>query len=356
MHGKKGNNYMMDIVYQGQQAPAKIIQTKKTVDWMITHTTVNVFNPITFEGYQRSIDDKHCEKIVAYLKSKFFFPTAVICASRNKYSENENLYIVDGQHRIEALKKLKICDLKRYNEIKENELPVIVLEEAEIEVEIETFITINKTAKKVDTSLAYVLKNKLNNDKASADIGISKREYLAVELAVALNDSKGMWENKILFEGQPKQTPQLISLNSFVVSMRTFLGALQRHNILIQDWTTSEELEDCIASLCDLVNSIWNQIQYKWPDLFNSDLENRRIIQGSIGFTAINKYLILNLKETTGLKSMNEFSNCAATWIQEIHLSDSVWLPGKQFSRYSSASGHSIVAQELLESAGRFKY
>ena len=42
------------------QDDSRIIQTKKTVDWLVNNTSVNVFNPITFEGYQRSIDEKHC--------------------------------------------------------------------------------------------------------------------------------------------------------------------------------------------------------------------------------------------------------------------------------------------------------
>ncbi len=112
----------MDRIHQGTQDAVKIVQTKKTVDWMTLHTRVNVFNPLTFEGYQRSIDEKHCDKIVEYLKKNFFLPTAVICASREKFDENnELLYIVDGQHRVEALKKIKANDPVRYAEIKDYE-------------------------------------------------------------------------------------------------------------------------------------------------------------------------------------------------------------------------------------------
>lgn len=62
----------MDKINQGT---ANIIQTKKTVDWLVDHTKVNVFDPMTFQGYQRSIDKKHCDKIVAYLSKEFFLPT-----------------------------------------------------------------------------------------------------------------------------------------------------------------------------------------------------------------------------------------------------------------------------------------
>lgn len=345
----------MDRINQGTQDAVKIVQTKKTVDWMTQHTSVNVFNPLTFEGYQRSIDDKHCNKIVAYLKKSFFLPTAVICASREKFNENLDLYIVDGQHRIAALKWLKDNDPRRYDEIKNYELSVIVLEEAGEEVEIDTFITINKTSKKVDTSLAFVLKNRINYNRASVDISISKREYLSVELARIMNTSSELWRDKILFEGQPKQTPQLISLNAFVVSMRSFLYALQQHQVIPQDWNDYDELSCCIESLQYITDSIWLQVRDKWPELFCSDLEKRRIIQGSIGFSSINKYLVQRLKASSGHMSSKELVDYTGVWIQDIRFTSTVWLPGGSFSKYSSASGYSIIAQELLGSTGLSK-
>lgn len=342
----------MDRIIQGT---SKIIQTKKTVDWLVNNTKVNVFNPMTFKGYQRSIDEKHCERIVAYLSKEFFLPTSIICASRNEYTEDEQLYIVDGQHRVEALRLLRKNNPNRYRQIKDYELAVVVLEEAEEEIEIDTFITINKTSKKVDTSLAYVLKNRINYARASKDINISKREYLSVELATELNASSPkkseLWENKILFEGSARHTPQLISLNAFVMSMRSLLFYLQQKQVIPQDWDNREELLDCIHKLYSIIDAIWLEIRNKWPDLFDSDLEKRRIIQGSIGFSSLNKYLIQNLKLEDSFLTVSEFVEQATSWIQAIQFSSSVWLPGERFSKYSSAAGFSIIAQELMASA-----
>lgn len=342
----------MDRIIQGT---SHIIQTKKTVDWLVDHTKVNVFDPLTFQGYQRSIDRKHCEKIVAYLSKDFFLPTSIICASRNEYTEDEHLYIVDGQHRIEALRLLRVENPIRYEQIKNNELSVIVLEKAEEEIEIDTFITINKTSKKVDTSLAYVLKNRINYNRASKDINISKREYLSVELATALNASgpkkSELWENKILFEGTARQTPQLISLNAFVMSMRSLLYYLQQRHVIPQDWNNREELDGCIDALYSITDAIWQEIRSKWPSLFDFDLEKRRIIQGSIGFSSLNKYLIQNLKREDYYMTAPEFIEQAAVWIRSIQFLDNVWLPGERFSKYSSAAGFSIIAQELMASA-----
>lgn len=342
----------MDRIIQGE---SKIIQTKKTVDWLVHNTQVNVFNPITFEGYQRSIDEKHCEKIVSYLSKEFFLPTSIICASRELYSPEKKLYIVDGQHRVCAFGLLKQRNPERYEQIKNNEISVIVLEQVEEDVEIDTFITINKTSKKVDTSLAYVLKNKINYNRASRDIGISKREYLSVELAGLLNNPRGnyiedFWEGRISFEGTPaKQSLQFISLNAFVKSMRAFLGCLEKHKIISLEWDNQDELNECIYAIERIMDSIWYEVRNKWPELFDSDLEKRRIIQGSIGFSSINRFLIQNLKKKNVDMSIDGFIDQVAIWIRSIQYSSQGWLPGEAFSKYSSEAGFSIIAQELTD-------
>lgn len=342
----------MDRIIQGE---SRIIQTKKTVDWLVHNTQVKVFNPITFEGYQRSIDETHCEKIVSYLSKNFFLPTSIICASREIYSPEQKLYIVDGQHRVHAFGLLKQRNPERYEQIRNNEISVIVLEQVEEDVEIDTFITINKTSKKVDTSLAYVLKNKINYNRASRDIGISKREYLSVELASFLNapsnNTDDFWEGRISFEGIPtKQSSQLISLNAFVKSMRAFLGCLEKYKIIRLNWDNQNELNECIRAIEHITNSVWYEVRNKWPELFDSDLEKRRIIQGSIGFSSINRFLIQCLKKQNTDMSIDLFIDQVAIWIRSVHYSSRVWLPGEAFSKYSSEAGFSIIAQELMDS------
>lgn len=345
----------MDRINQGKY---NIVQTKKTVDWLVHNTQVSLFNPITFEGYQRSIDEKHCEKIVSYLSDKFFLPTSIICASREDYRSKEKLYIVDGQHRIHAFCLLAKQNPARYEQIKDNEVSVIVLEQVGEEVEIDTFITINKTSKKVDTSLAYVLKNKINYRRASKDIGISKREYLSVELACRLNSSDNsiddFWNEKISFEGSPvKQSSQLISLNAFVKSMRNLLGCLEKYEIIRLDWKDSDELNECIKAIETITNSVWNEVRNKWPELFNSDLEKRRIIQGSIGFSSINRFLVNSLKKLDTNMSIDIFLDQVAIWMRSIQCPVYVWLPGGAFSKYSSEAGFSIIAQEMMDAADK---
>jgi hypothetical protein len=335
------------------QEQGRIISTKKTVDWLINHTSVRVFDPISFEGYQRHIDQNHCNKLVEYLVShKFFLPTAIICATDREYSDHtQELFVVDGQHRIEAFKRIQLLHQDRYQEIRELELPVIILDRAEESMEIDAFITINKTSKKVDTSLALVLRNKINNPN-STDMSIPKRDYMAVEIARALNGDgdytlrSDLWFDKIRYEGTTKGTLQLISLNAFVKSMRSLLKVVEKNGLITLRWNSEEEIRDLVTTLARDIDAIWHEIYCKWPDTFENGLEQRRIIQGSIGFTAINRYLYKRFEK----QSADDLVRSAIDWIRQIRRDSHVWLPGEKYSQYSSESGFSIIAQDLYDS------
>jgi len=209
------------IINQGE---ANFLHTTKTVDWLTYSTYVSVFDPIKFRGYQREINENHCKKIVKYLENNFYLPTPIICACDGIYNDETPLRIVDGQHRVHAFKQLKEKNNIRYENVKDYEISVIVMENVDEELEIDTFITINKTSKRVDTSLAYVLKNKINFDKKSEDLNIPKLDYLAVELAVKFIENN-YWENRISFTGPPSNKgPETISLNAFVKATRRLIG------------------------------------------------------------------------------------------------------------------------------------
>ena len=339
----------MNVIKQNDQI--KLIQVVKTVDWLVKNTSVNYFDPIKFTGYQRKIDLNHCEKIVKYLEKDFYMPSSIICATEKEYSEYQSLRIVDGQHRVEAFKMIFEKNRDRYNVIKDNEISVVVIENASEDVEINTFITINKTSKKVDTSLAYVLKNKTSQGESSLDLKISKREYISVELAQRLNTSieNKLWFDKIIFEGNPKDSPQLISLNAFVKSMRGLLYYLELYDILSIEWENQTEIETCLNNTEELFNFIWFNINMKWPMLFSNEFEKRRIIQGAIGLSSINKFINLKLKKTNKKMKLEEFKINFSNWINNVPIDYKMWEPGGKYSLFSSESGYSLIAREMFD-------
>lgn len=338
----------MNIMMQNNKI--KLIQVTKTVEWLVKNTSVNYFNPILFQGYQRKIDVNHCEKIVNYLKKDFYMPTSIICATEKKYNDQEKLRIVDGQHRVEAFRIMSEINKERYAEIKNCELSVIVIEEANETIEIDTFITINKTSKKVDTSLAYILRNKINQAKSSDDLNISKREYLAVELAQKINLSleNKLWYDKITFEGTTKNSLQLISLNAFVSSLRSLLYYLENYDIISLKWDNQNQIDACLSIVEEIFNYIWFIVSSKWQYLFTNNLEKRRIIQGPIGFSSINKFINLKLKSINKKMTLSEFKESFSQWINNCSVDSKMWEPGGNYSQFSSESGYNLIAKELF--------
>lgn len=339
------------MIQVNQKNNINLYATKKTVDWLVNNTEVSVFDPVSFTGYQRQINEGHCQKIVEFLCGDFFLPTAIICATSEKFDVNSRLRIVDGQHRVYAFRMLQKDHEDRYEEIKDREIPVIVMEKVDEKVEIDTFITINKTSKKVDTSLAIVLKNQINKYAASKDLSMPRAEYLAVEVALKLISDPDceLWYNKILLEGTTRNTPQIITLNSFVKSTRTLINNMAKKKLLVLDWQTEEEIQSYITICQDVIMTIWNSVAVRWSDLFYGDLDKRRIIQGPIGYSSINRLINMLLAKYDNI-SLDDFIQLIKSKIKNISIDEKYWLPGGYFSGFSSESGYSIVANELLNS------
>lgn len=336
--------------YTMRQDGNQIVLTSKSIEWLCARTEVSVFNPILFEGYQRQIDENHCLKIVNYLKTSSFLPSAIICAC-DEFSEDCRLRIVDGQHRVHAFKMLADQDPERFAAIKDQELPVVVLVGVPKETEIQTFITINKTSKKVDTSLAYVLKNKLS--KGNNDMVMSRSEYIAVEVAQLLNESESheLWANRILYEGNVKKSNCYISLNAFVRATRILVNTLNQIGTISLNWTPQtkeEEVRGIANTTRDIIYYVWETVYLRWPEMKKATFEEKQILQGSIGYTAITKTLVKLIKERT--VSPSELSQ----FINRIILSFDVpyyeWTKYGSFPSHSSESGYRIVSETLVKS------
>lgn len=351
--------------YINQLSECMIIQTKKTVEWLIDNTEVRTFNKVTFEGYQRQVNENHVKGIAKYInesfeknpKNKFFLPTSIICASNQKFGENTKLFVVDGQHRIEAFKYLHKKYQEQYQKIKKFELSVIVLEEPSEALEVDTFITINKTSRKVDTSLAYILKGKISRLEKDSDNAslLSRQEYLAVELAIFLNEnSESNWYGRIMLEGNPsKYSDETISLNSFVRSLRVLIRELSNYRVISLGWKNEQDLKSILDTLKDFYLYFSKLVISRWPGLFrNSGRES--VIQGSIGVSSLNKFLILKLKEANiTFDDIDKFKDSLSKWVFDINIDESAWLRGNEFSKYSSEAGFNMIANILLDSTRR---
>ncbi|MGI6696249.1 MAG: DGQHR domain-containing protein [Christensenellales bacterium] len=339
-----------------QDCNCKIIHDVKSVDWLAENTKVKTFNKFNFTGYQRKVNEDHVLKIVKYLeKEDFYLPTSIICSSNEVVNEDTVLNIVDGQHRVEAFKRLKENNVKRYLEIKDYQVSVIILEEPSEELEVDTFITINKTSRKVDTSLAYVLKNKININKiGSLDLTSAKAEFLAVELAININmDENSLWHNRILLEGNPtKNSYETISLNAFVRTTRLLIGYLDKYKVISLEWKDENEFKEALGNTKNVYLYLWRIIRDRWPNIFISKEEvNLTVLQGTIGVSSINKYIIkqLTLLEDKEV-NLDTIMWLLDKWIKKVDVPEESWYKGEGFSKFSSESGYNLVAQMLMHS------
>ena len=318
----------------------------KTVEYLVGNTQVDEFNPNSFQGYQRKINSNHCRKIMKYIKeslesNSFYFPTPIICSKRD---EKSPLYIVDGQHRIEAMKLLYKEEPNVFEKIKQYELGVIVLENPSIAQEIETFITINKTSRKVDTSLALVLKTSISGgDEATI---LSKKQYVLVQLATILNSTKeSSFYNQISFEGTPQSTGKLISLSTFVRAVLPLLNI-----VIYKQLITLEKLDNDVKILKEIFDVYWNSLEELWPKILKSEnISQKKILQGAIGISSTIQFLQIIIREKVS-SDLDELKGEIEKAISDIKIDENRWLPGQEFSNYSSARGHSFIASILLKS------
>jgi DGQHR domain-containing protein len=341
---------MDNLISLFQNDRVTLTLTKKSIDWLVKNTKVFIFNPETFEGYQRKIDPNHVKKIVDFIvkgisSENFFMPTSITCARYNDDSKDTQLRVVDGQHRIFAFKEISQQFPHKYDKLKEIEIPVTIMsiDKSDQDIEIDTFITINKTSKRVDTSLALILKNKINALKTNnLDINSLKSEYFAVEVAKSLNDDfNSLWFEKISYEGLPKDDGKLISLNGFVSSLRLLISALNRKRIINLNWSeTGLNSEEIAEQLSNFMNRIWFDIYDVYSELLIKN--ERSIIQGTIGFSAFNHFIKDNLLD--GKHTLSEVELEFKNRVSRIRNHTHEWYSGETISRNSSSSGHKYVS------------
>ena len=175
------------------------------------------------EGIQRRLSDKRVREIANYtLDPDATFPTAVIlnivtneCNARINdgvltFDERKfKAEIIDGQHRIFALRESKVADAF--------ELPIVILFDLTEEEKAYIFSTINGNQQKVDKSLVYDL----------FGLAQARSPYkTAHELARAMNsDPKSVLRNRLKMLGRKVTGEETLSQGAFVNYLVTLISA-----------------------------------------------------------------------------------------------------------------------------------
>ncbi len=291
----------------GDQRGRKVLSGVISAEDLIDVYEIDVWKPgksIEEQGCQRHPVQSHFRKIGRKLKEQnTWLPTSITLSANVNKGDKENnnsivieqttipnaveitipsgnkVRVVDGQHRILGL-QYAIHDLKQI-ELKNFQIPFVIMIVNDRIDEISSFYDINSTPKRVSTDLALQL---LNEMKANTDMKITKTErwkLVALNVAMALNEKPDSVWYKNISVGQLK-ADEIASSTSFVTSLRPVLEI----SFIKKIWENALEEKEAGEKIADLVNNFWNALKLLMPNAFPETKDEKEywVIQKTPGF------------------------------------------------------------------------
>jgi DGQHR domain-containing protein len=208
------------------------------------HYTIPYYDTRTKKGYQRQPQESRINQLANDLrKDRTDLPTAVLLNIRKREAQDAivgrdldlgrlinsstavKFHVVDGQHRILALKKLVEEDADRWSQLL---IPFVCLLGAPEEEEMEQFYIVNSTAKSVKTDLALALLRR----RADKDPGVYEalqergREWQVDGQAIVerLASESQIWKHRVRLPSMEKGETTIPSA-SMVTSLKPLLSS-----------------------------------------------------------------------------------------------------------------------------------
>lgn len=326
-----------------------------TIEELIEIYTIDIYDAETEEGYQRPPIPPHYRNISKYLQLENpYLPSAIITAV-----DQENLVeldreielkgklrIVDGQHRIEGFRYLCKIDPSRFEELKEFQLPVIIMligKKQKIH-EINTFIDINSKGKKVSTDLAIRLRDKIRNETKDF-YGVEQQvvESIATRITISFNslDELNIWNRSI--KTSPDDINTIISINAFNQS----LYPLIKQVLKLREVKCENDIKEIASDLRDLLIECWDSVLTKWDSCFidNSHFNKQFNLQKGIGVHAIHLLIYECLTVREG--NLQDAKELFKTIIKNSSVTSQDWITGGKLSGYNSLSGFRKVSNYI---------
>jgi DGQHR domain-containing protein len=247
-------------------------------------------------GYQRPVSASRVSKLVGdLLSSRVDLPTALLLNIRHFkeglhlvekngtsfFRPDGPLYVVDGQHRIEALAKLIERDPEKWTPFP---IAFVCLLGADEFQEMTEFYVVNSTAKSVRTDLAYdLLKQRAEADPALMEALVEKGESWKIEgkrITEHLARGSPLWKGRIRFPGEP---PGETTVNSagMISSFRPLLATPYFDGI-------------STANKFRVVSAYWEGVSNVLPEVFKDPQDYA--LQKSTGVQVMHKLLIIVLE------------------------------------------------------------
>lgn len=254
---------------------------------LVPITVVDVRTPSNKQGYQRELASRRINEVKHYLEeADGVFPSSVLLSYRSdqfKFHANPNddsgelgmleltdedpkFYVIDGQHRIEALRRAIDDDPEKFDSYP---VPFTMLANPDVFEEARWFYLVNSKAKRVPVELAEELLATAADTKgddwlrnAEAPPGSTRGDQIVmqtklVHLVARLEEVCPVWTGHILTAGQKPTTKQDVKSHTIITSIARG-GALS-------DRTIQVALETNLEQLAQALGAYWQAIALKWP-------------------------------------------------------------------------------------------
>jgi DGQHR domain-containing protein len=325
-------------------------------------------------GYQRPLNPNNIEKIKRYILDETphpLFPTSVVVNSREplKFNEKENsfgellvsnkLYVIDGQHRIEAFKDLMKEDKLRaiYGNY---EIPIVVLSGFNYIRELEQFFIINSRQTRIKFDLAQRMYLEMMKDNPKTKlVPESKRwQTLAAKAVDVLNEGDSLvWSGRIQLPDDSKdiRKTRIISQNSFISSLKPFFSGGKR----IWNFNAAPERsrKEILEQLTDLLTKFWEAVEDVYPQVIHNPKAHN--LQKTVGVYSLHIFLadVVADSQVFNIDKIVEHAKRKLMRAKEQYgFTEVFWETGardenekrRKASGYSSSAGHSRIASALF--------
>jgi len=314
------------------------------------------------EGYQREVSTARVNRLVKHLKeNKVDLPTSILVNLRHYEADNHlverngqnyfmpnggQLYVVDGQHRVEALARLVDEDEEKWGKF---EIPFVCLLGARETEEMKQFYVVNSTAKSVRTDLALdLLKQRAENEPGLMESLEESGESWKVKGQTLVDEIKhsAVWRGLIRFPNEPKGDTTINSAG-MVSSLKPLLATPYFGSI-----STENQIK--------VLDSYWKGIRNVIPEAF--DEPNEYTIQKSIGAAIMHGVLVTVLEYVRSMGMSVKEPETYESVLQDVLLSlegdtgtgdlaqgADFWRSGSEGAAgsYSSSAGRRVLTAKI---------
>lgn len=344
-------------IYVGKLSGKQLLDFGMTTEW-----DPNLEWDLSIQGYQRAPNKKHYTRIAEFLRNESnpLLPTSALLAAREldygiltfepinglpdvgelTIRSPRRLYIVDYQHRWrgleDAVNRLNCAHLLDF------QIPVIIMANVSKYEEIRQFYLINSKQKKVDTDLGLALLQTLSSQATEKEllnfVGPGNRYRIrATRLTFQIASLPlGPWSGKIIDPNMEATGNQIISIKSFVDSLRPLLTRTSPVN------NYSDE------KLIEIILDYWRAIETIIPEAFIRPKDYT--LQGTIGTFVMHRVaakIIFKKCKISGdftIDNIVQMLKMANTH----YFTEDFWRIGGTTKQYSSGGGVSELADLII--------